>query len=69
MCPILPLERHEVRCKGITDMHGYFIKDGIRVNMEYDSMIGNWLEYKNSGSEADLNRVREWAQLIWDHLQ
>ncbi len=59
----------EIHYRGVTDMHGYFIKDGIRVDIEYDSMIGNWLVYKKEkNNEEHLEKVTEWARLIFDSL-
>ncbi len=49
-------------------MSGYFIKDGIRIEMNYD-MSGNELLYKDTGHSQDLEKVRSWVQIIWDELQ
>ncbi len=58
------------RCKysGLTDMDGYFEKDGLHVDTEYNSMIGNYLIFKGENTEANLKKVREWAKIIYDNL-
>ena len=59
----------EIDYSGITDMSGYFIKDHIRVELEYDGMLGNSCIYKDTGNSEDLEKVRGWAKTIWDELQ
>lgn len=58
----------DIRCAGMTDMCGYFIKDGIRVDLEFDTMTGNEIIYRNTGHPHDLEKVRGWVQLIWNIL-
>ena len=54
--------------QGIEDMHGFFEKDNLHVDLEYDGMIGNWMEFKGEQSEKNLAKVREWANIIFDNL-
>ena len=61
-----PKEQH---CIGLTDIYGYFIKDHIRIELEYDEMVGNSCIYKDTGNPEDLEKVRGWAKIIWDELQ
>jgi hypothetical protein len=58
----------KIKYSGITDMNGYFIKDGIRIEINYD-FTGNELLYKDTGNPEDLEKVRGWAKTIWDELQ
>ena len=57
-------------CKysGLTDMDGYFEKDGLRVVAEYNSMIGNYLIFNGDKTEVNIAKVRRWAKLIFDNL-
>lgn len=54
--------------QGAEDMNGYFEKDGLLVNMEYDSMGQNYMEFKGEQNEKNLEKVREWANIIFDNL-
>jgi len=54
--------------QGITDMHGYFDKFGIRVELEYDGMIGNYLVCRGLMDEESINVVKKWARIIFDGL-
>jgi len=62
------IEPERANYQGITDMHGYFDKDGLHVELEYDGAVGNWLEFKGERTEQNLSKVREWANLIFDEL-
>lgn len=53
---------------GWTDMHGYFEKDGLQVNIEYYDMGLNYLEFKGEQTERNKSKVKKWAQLIFDEL-
>ena len=53
---------------GIEDMHGFFEKDSLHVDLEYDGMIGNWMEFKGDQTEMNLAKVRKWAEIIFDDL-
>jgi hypothetical protein len=53
---------------GLEDMNGYFEKDGLLVNLEYDSMGQNYIEFKGEQTERNLAKVREWANIIFDNL-
>ena len=55
--------------RGITDMDGYFIKDGIRMEVFNDDMIGNRMLYKSTGKAEDAEKARGWARLIWEELE
>lgn len=55
--------------QGVTDMNGFFEKDGLRVEIQYDEMIGNFLEFKGEKTNDNLIIIREWAQLIFDSLK
>ena len=54
--------------QGIEDMHGFFEKDSLHIDLEYDGMIGNWMEFKGEQSDKNLRKVREWANTIFDNL-
>ncbi len=54
--------------QGIEDMHGFFEKDNLHVDLEYDGMIGNWMEFKGEQSERNLEKVREWAKIVFENL-
>lgn len=54
---------------GITDMDGYFIKDGIRMEVYFDEMVGNDMLYKSTGKAEDAEKARGWARLIWEELE
>lgn len=58
----------KIEWQGATDMNGYFEKDGVLVNLEYDSMGQNYLEYKGEQTETNLAKVRGWANIIFDNL-
>ena len=58
----------KITFRGMEDMDGYFIKNGLKVTVEYDSMIGNMLEYENNGTSENLDEVRHWVKQIWDNL-
>jgi len=53
---------------GIEDSHGYFEKDGLYVGLEYDGLIGNWMEFKGEQTEGNLTKVRGWANVIFNNL-
>jgi hypothetical protein len=53
---------------GMEDMHGFFDKNGLHVDVWFSSMIGNELVFKGDRTEANLAKVREWAQIIFDNL-
>lgn len=57
-------------CKysGLTDMYGYFEKDGLQVDVEFNWMIDNCLIFKGERTENNLQKVREWAKIIFDNL-
>ena len=63
------LQPEHLECLGFTDIRGYFIKDHIRVRVEYDGMLGNSCIYKDTGNAEDLEKVRGWVKVIWDELQ
>lgn len=52
----------------LEDADGYFIKDGVQIEMSSD-ISGNELLYKDTGHPQDLEKVRSWVQIIWDELQ
>lgn len=54
---------------GITDMSGYFVKDGVRMEVEFDSMCGNDILYKSTGKAEDAEKAKGWARLIWEELE
>lgn len=54
--------------QGITDMNGYFEKDGLYIEVQYDEMIGNYLEFKGDQSERNIIKIREWANVIFENL-
>ena len=54
---------------GLEDMNGYFIKDDIRVELEYDTMLGNMIEWKNDGHIENRKKVRKWVKTIWEALE
>lgn len=54
--------------KGITDMNGYFEKEGLTVGVEYSSMLGNCLVYKGEQTEEALSKLRSWSKMIFDAL-
>ncbi|WP_459477390.1 hypothetical protein [Clostridium saccharoperbutylacetonicum] len=54
--------------KGITDMNGYFEKDGLYVEIQYDEMIGNYVEFKGDKSEENIIKIRRWINVIFDSL-
>ena len=54
--------------QGITDINGYFEKDGLYIEVQYDEMIGNYLEFKGDKTDENLNKVKEWAKIIFDNL-
>lgn len=62
------IKPQRINYEGITDMHGYFEKDGLRLKLEYDGMIGNWMEFKGEQTENNKAKVKELAQLIFDEL-
>ncbi|NPV90072.1 MAG: hypothetical protein HPY50_04760 [Firmicutes bacterium] len=62
------IKPNSIQYSGIIDMDGYFVKDGIRVEMEYDSMTGNELIYKGDRSEEKVAKVRQWAQIVFSEL-
>ena len=63
---IQPVERHY---RGITEMDGYFIKDGIRMEVEFWDMEANRMLYKSTGKAEDAEKARGWARLIWEELE
>ena len=63
---IQPMERHY---RGITEMDGYFIKDGIRMEVFFWDMDGNRMVYKSTGKAEDAEKARGWARLIWEELE
>lgn len=54
--------------QGITDMNGYFKKDGLYIEVQYDEMIGNYLEFNGDKTDENLNRIKEWSEIIFDNL-
>ena len=54
--------------EGITDMHGYFDKYGLHVELEYNGMMGNFLVYRGSMDEESINTVKKWARIIFAGL-
>lgn len=59
----------EIKYSGLDDISGYFIKEGIRVDFEYDSITRIAMIYRDTGHSQDLEKVRSWVQIIWDELQ
>ena len=64
---VLKPERWDFR--GITDMNGYFTKDGITVHTYYN-IVGITLEYKNGLNESQekVKKVRGWIQTVWNYM-
>ncbi|MEL4105372.1 hypothetical protein AAFA46_00840 [Oscillospiraceae bacterium WX1] len=58
------------RCNGggLEDKLGYFDKDGFRVEVEFNSIMGNFLVYQGQRSDENLAKIREWAKIIFDNL-
>ena len=54
--------------QGMTDMNGYFVKDGLHVEIRYNSMMGNDLVFKEERTEENLNKLRKWSKVIFDNL-
>lgn len=54
--------------QGIEDMNGYFEKEGLLVNLEYDSMGQNYIEFKGEQTKENLAKVKGWAELIFNKL-
>jgi hypothetical protein len=54
--------------RGIEDSNGYFEKDGLHIDLEYDGLIGNWMEFKGEQTKENLAKVRGWAELIFNEL-
>ena len=55
--------------RGITDMDGYVVKDGIRMELRFDEMTGNEMLYKSTGKAEDAEKAKGWARLIWEELE
>jgi len=63
------IKPNESNYKGITDMNGYFKKDGITVEVEYSSMVGNCMIFKGTQTDANIEKVRLWAITIIENLK
>lgn len=64
------LKPDELDYKGITDMNGFFKKNGICVKIEYNEMIGNSMIYNTTNSTSkEINKVSEWATLIFNKIK
>lgn len=48
---------------------GYFICEGIRINMDYDDMLGMCLFVPDSISDSDLAKFRQWAARMYELSQ
>lgn len=48
---------------------GYFVCDGIRVELMYDNMIGTVLSVPDSISDSDLAKFRQWAARMYELSQ
>ena len=49
-------------------MNEYFEKDELYIEVQYDEMIGNYLEFKGDKTDGNLDKVKEWAKIIFDNL-
>lgn len=54
----------------MTDMNGYFIKDGLYISIEYNKMIGNYMVYKyEKYSVHTLDTVTKWVKLVFTRMK
>lgn len=53
---------------GWDDASGYFVKEGIRIGINYD-MTGNEMVYQDRGNPEELEKVRKWVKTIWEALE
>ena len=58
-----------INYQGGEDIDGFFEKDGLRVQVEYDTMLGNMIEVESNYQPDELDKVRKWVKQIWDALQ
>ena len=62
------LKPNKTDYQGITDMNGYFEKDELYIEVQYDEMIGNYLEFNGDKTDENLRKIKEWAKIIFDSL-
>ena len=62
------LKPNKTDYQGITDMNGYFEKDELYIEVQYDEMIGNYLEFTGDKTDENLRKIKEWAKIIFDSL-
>ena len=62
------IKPEKLNYSGLEDVSGYFVKDGVQINMLFD-MTGNEMIYNNKGYKNDIKKVRKWISEIWNELQ
>lgn len=46
----------------------YFDKDGLKIEIVFDPMMGNTMKIVGEKTISDMEKVRIWAKMIFDHL-
>ena len=50
------------------EMSGVFIKENLKIVFHYDPSLGNDFRFGGELTEENKNKIRKWAQLVFDSL-
>jgi hypothetical protein len=50
------------------ESNGYFVKDGITVYLEYSNWIGTVIKVNENLPKHELEKVRNWAEKIYNNI-